>query len=126
MALFCAVSTSLVSANLTNDIPVIETHPGFNSLPDHAQYKNSDWSHVAGIAKGISLEKAFEIANNNPEITYFFYTKGLRMVLETESGDARIFSHGDTVFFTGEETPWLGTAPGLADVYSKSAIHGNE
>lgn len=72
-----------------------------------------------GIAKGISLTEAYRIADANPEITFFFYTKGDQMVLETgDDLSYRVFRHGDTVFFSGE--PWWGSATDLADGYTKN------
>jgi hypothetical protein len=111
-----------------------------------AQYKGSDYSNVVQVARHISLDEAFEIAENNPDIDYFFYTTGYTMVLEIppevpfdrsqdrfglvtytdfiydygdlSRGFCRIFRHGDTVFFK-KEGMWLGTSPGLADTYVK-------
>lgn len=112
------VSANLIAHDITDEIPSIPVHAnGFIHIPDKAQYKESDWSNAIGIARGISLTKAFEIAKKNPEITYFFFTKGCQMVLEKTDGTYRVFQHGDTVFFSGE--PWWGSAPGLADGYIK-------
>lgn len=111
---------------------------------DVAQYKGSDYTNVVDVARGISLEEAFEIAENNPEIDYFVYLKGVQMILEippdvsfdptqdpfqlvsnlslrsnsSNKGLCRIFRHGDTVFFK-KEGMWLGSAPNLADAYFK-------
>jgi F0F1-type ATP synthase membrane subunit c/vacuolar-type H+-ATPase subunit K len=119
-----ALTTSasfVAAADLTASIPEINAvgavlH-GYHKQRDVAQYKNADWNNVVGIARGISVSQACEIANNNPEISFFFYTKGKQMVLETSDGDNRIFHQGDTVFFSGN--PWWGSAPGLADGYVK-------
>lgn len=114
------ISTIFASAaNITSELPSIRyaIEEEFLHTPDVAQYKNADWGQVVGIAKGISLQEAYRIAAEDPAITFFFYTKGYQMVLETTSGDYRIFHHGDTVFFAGE--PWWGSAPGLADGYTK-------
>ncbi len=118
---------------------------GFKRAADTAQYKGSDYSNAIRVARGISLEEAFTIAQNDPEIDYFFYTKGFCMVLEIPEdasfepnndelglvsvgnhrldangkvahGARRIFEHGDTVFFKKGDR-WLGSAPGLADTY---------
>ncbi len=113
-------------------------------IPNHAQYKGSDFSTAVRVERGITVKKAKEIADNDPEIDYFFYVKGVTMVLEVPKegsfdkegvplvqhgsfiydsgkpghGAMRVFHHGDVVFFKkGGE--WLGTAPGLADVYRK-------
>ncbi len=119
-------------------------HDGFIVQENLAQYKGSDYANVVDVARGISLEEAFAIAEKNPDIAYFVYTKGCTMVLEVPkgvscsddpfnlvthenfcydsgeyaSGNCRIFRHGDTVFF-GKEGKWLGSAPGLADTYLK-------
>lgn len=85
-------------------------------IPNVAQYKLADWSGVVDVARGITLEEAKWRALENPEITFFFYTTGLQMVLEYPEG-YRIFQHGDAVFFKGE--PWWGEAIGLADGYIK-------
>jgi hypothetical protein len=116
------VSAELFERDITNEIPEIwdpeiPNDPDFKKFPDRAQYKEADWSNVIGIARGISISKAFEIAKSNPEITFFFYTKGSQMVLEKKDGTYRVFQQGDTVFFSGE--PWFETAPGLADGYIK-------
>ncbi len=111
------LSANEIQQDITSNIPEIsisETY-GFDKIPDVAQYKNADWSQVVGIARGVPLSEACRIAELNPEITFFFYTKGYQMVLETEDGDYRVFHQGDAVFFTGE--PWWGSAPGLADGY---------
>lgn len=105
-----------------SEIPEV-TIPEFSSLkliPDVAQYKFADWSNVIGISRGITRAEAMWIASQNPEITFFFWTKGYQMVLETQDGEYRVFGHGDAVFFTGE--PWWGTAPGLADGYIKQPL----
>lgn len=41
-----------------------------------AQYGPAKWDNVIGMAKGISVEDAKAIADDDPEITFFFYTKG--------------------------------------------------
>lgn len=121
-------------------------HDGFRLVPDVAQYGGSDYSNVVQVARSISLEQAFEIAESNPEIDYFVYMKGYQMVLPVSSdvefnpgndpfglasnvnfrydsgqcgqGYCRIFKHGDTVFFK-KDGVWLGSAPGYADAYFK-------
>lgn len=128
MTLFavCAATASLSAMELvediTHEIPVINTQEleGFKLVPNVAQYKNADWSQVVGIARGISRREAQRIAEENPDITYFFYTKGIQMVLETTDGSYRTFRHGDTVFFTGK--PWWGSAPALADGYIRENL----
>src|SRR5690242_17611427 len=77
-----------------NQIEAGEALEGFEVHKNVAQYKQGDWSGCLGIARGVSLEKALLIAKENPEITFFFYTKGVQMVLETET-DYRLFRHGD-------------------------------
>jgi hypothetical protein len=101
------------------DIPEIhvQENADYKKIDNVAQYGLSDWSGVVGIARNISRKEACQIAEENPEITYFFYTKGRQMALGTPEGDFRVFRHGDTVFFKGE--PWWGEAKGLADGYIK-------
>jgi len=118
LCIACAtLSADILERDITSQIPEIEapTISGFKKISNVAQYKMADWSQVIGISRGITLSEAYEIANANPEITYFFYTKGGQMVLEREDGSYRVFQHGDTVFFSG--APWWGRAPGLADGY---------
>jgi hypothetical protein len=111
-----------------------------------AQYKGSDYSNAVRVERNITLERAKEIAARDENIDYFVYLKGGCMVLEIPpgvefdpnndplglvtynqyifddghpgAGACRIFQHGDVVFFK-KEGEWLGTAPGLADVYYK-------
>ena len=108
----------------------------FNLEANMGQYKGSEYSNAVRVERGITLEEAFEIAKNDPQIDYFMFVKGFRMTLEIpegkepaedplhlvsyvrELGYSRVFNHGDVVFFKNEGK-WLGTAPGLADVYSK-------
>ncbi|MDB2613850.1 hypothetical protein N9Y92_01675 [Chlamydiales bacterium] len=123
LTLAIAATTSLMAIPLTQDItheiPEISdtSFDGYEKIKDVAQYKNADWNNVIGISKHISIQEAKKIADNDPDITFFFLTKGHRMVLEKEDGTYRTFHHGDAVFFTGE--PWWGSAPGLADGYIK-------
>lgn len=110
-----------LSENITQEIPEIiaPAIEGFQKVPNVAQYKEADWSQVVGIARNISVREAQMIANSNPDITFFFYTKGGQMVLEKQDGSYRVFRHGDAVFFSGK--PWWGSAPGLADGYVKES-----
>lgn len=111
-------STAFATPNydLASEIPEIRAFEGsFQKVGNVAQYKFGDWSGVIGIARNVSRNEALRIANENPEITFFFYTKGARIVLETQDGDYRVFRHGDAVFFKGQ--PWWGEANGLADGY---------
>lgn len=106
--------------NVTDLIPVIETKiEGFTKVPDVAQYGHADWSGVVGIVHDTTLQEAAEIARENPEITFFFYMTGDRMVLNTgEDGtEYREFKRGDAVFFSGE--PWWGSAKGFSNGYIK-------
>jgi|GEM_PF-3198732 len=106
--------------DITNQIPFYEEpiNENFEKIDNVAQYKNADWSDVLFIKKNISRREAMQIAEDTPEVTFFFYTKGGQMVLETKNGDYRRFGHGDAVFFKGE--PWWGSAKGLADGYVKT------
>lgn len=137
LGLFFVLQSSLLQA---------AEHDGFVWQQDVAQYKGSDFANVVQVERGLALEDAFTIAENNPEIDYFVYTKGGMMVLEVppevtynqeldtfglasyidfiyDSGEvgrgySRVFGHGDVVFF-GKEGKWLASAPGLADTYVK-------
>lgn len=119
---------------------------GFNLQANTAQYKGSDYSGVVHVERSITLDEAFDIAESNPDIAYFFYVKGWQMVLEMPDdaqadalsdpfglityqryltdagarsvGHCRIFKHGDAIFFK-KDGMWLGSAPGLADTYVK-------
>lgn len=135
-------------------VPPVEIHSEahvqqqayFERQPDLGQYKGSDYSNVVRVARGITVDKAMEIASQDPNIDYFMYVKGYSMVLEIppevqfdpsndpfglvsninfiydsgehSHGNCRTFRHGDVVFFKSEGM-WLGTAPGLADIYVK-------
>jgi hypothetical protein len=96
------------------------TIPEFESLKrieNVSQNGLADWSGMVGIAKGISCSEAMWIASQNPEITFFFYTKGLEMILGSAEAGYRLFRHGDAVFFCGE--PCWSSAEGLSDGYIK-------
>lgn len=118
----------------------------FNHVPNAAQYKESDYANAVRVERGITVEKALEIASNDPEVDYFVYVKGCMMVLEFQPGQTyepqkdpfnlvtnqkfyfdngqvgegyiRVFKKGDVVFFKNDGK-WLGEATGLADVYEK-------
>lgn len=131
MKKICALALSLacccvgnvqadVIGNITYQIPEIANSTdleGYQKIEDVAQYKEAVWSNVIGIAHHVSRSEAKKIADNNPEITYFFYTKGYLMILEKQDGTYRYFQMGDAVFFSDE--PWWGSAPDLADGYIK-------
>ncbi len=121
-SLICAFGAAAHARDIAQDIPEIGIleNRNFQKIEDVAQYKFSDWSGVVGISRNISRAEAIRIAEENPEITFFFYTKGYQMVLETQDGDYRVFRHGDTVFFKGQ--PWWGSAPDLADGYVKQSF----
>jgi hypothetical protein len=125
-------STSLMATELVYDrtetLPVmdlseimidssVEAHD-YGFIKDAAQYGGANWSNVLGVAKGITTEQAKAIADNNPEITSFFYTKGGRMILVADDGGYYVFHHGDTVFF--DEPVWWAWATDLADGYTKT------
>jgi hypothetical protein len=125
---------------------VIEQQKGFTCIENAAQYKGSDYANAVRVERNITLAQAFEIAKSDPNIDYFVYMKGYMMVLEFPpdvaydpakdplhlvsqggyifddghpgAGYMRLFRHGDVVFFKNEGK-WLGSAPGLADVYVK-------
>jgi hypothetical protein len=97
----------------------IENSSLFEKVPHVAQYGNGDWSHVIGMAKGISLDGALKIAASDRKITYFFYTNADQMVLGDVNKDYRVFHRGDAVFFSGK--PRWGDAGALADGYIKNS-----
>jgi hypothetical protein len=135
----CALTLPIIGLTAAN-----KDH--FRLEQDVAQYKGSDYANVVHVERNISLDRAFEIAESNPDIDYFVYLKGYRMVLEIppnvafdpsndpfqlvsyvnfrfDSGQdgrgyCRIFKQGDVVFFK-QDGMWLGSAPGLADAYFK-------
>lgn len=140
------VPPTVESAICASTNEIAET--GFRKEADLAQYGGSDYKNAIRVERGISLDKAFEIAISDPNIHYFCFTKGHCMILEVPSdqqidsvsdplhlvsnityhrdvdgslgsGGCRVFHHGDVVFF-GKEGKWLGTAPGLSDTYSKN------
>lgn len=111
-------TSEILVKDITSEIPDIGLPSGFQKIPNAAQYKEADWSGAIGIAHEISLNEAYKIAAENPDINFFFYMKGGQMVLEKTDGTYRMFRHGDAVFFTGE--PWWGSAPGLSDGYIKT------
>lgn len=88
----------------------------YEHKPDVAEYQGASWDNLIKVEHGITVEKAKEIADSDPNISYFFFTKGFNLVLRTPNGLQR-FGHGDAAFFSGE--PWWGSAPGLADGYIK-------
>lgn len=115
-----AASSALPAMGLsdfTHEIPDIQVEDGFKKIDDVAQYGHADWDNVVDFARRISLSEAKRIAQVNPEITYFFYVKGSRMILSNNQGSNYVFFYGDVVFFKGE--PWWGSAPDLADGYVK-------
>src|SRR5271155_2846451 len=69
---------SEISCDRTSEIPevIIPEFASLKKIENVAQYKFGDWSGVLGIARGISRTEAMWIACQNPEITFFFYTKG--------------------------------------------------
>ncbi len=105
--------------DITDKTPILNTaiSYGFVKIDDVYHYKNADWSQLIGMAKDVSVDEACRIAQSNPEITYFFYIKGKKFMVDHESGDYRVFHHRDAIFFTGEPT-W-STSLGAADGYTK-------
>lgn len=89
---------------------------------DVAQYQGASWDNLVRIESGLTIERAYEIAENDPEITFFFFTKGWNLLLDTPIG-WRSFRYGDVAFFRG--APHWGEAYGLADGYVRrtSVIH---
>jgi hypothetical protein len=143
--LICAASAQCLS--------LLGVEKNYRIEENTAQYGGSDYAHVIQVERGISLKRAYEIADANPAIDYFVYLKGGQMVLPLDvnvsfdpshdpfqlvsnvpfrwdsgasgQGYCRIFRHGDVVFFE-EEGVWLGSAPGLADTYFKVKTSSQE
>lgn len=128
--------------NETQAVAIEVKEDSIIKYPDAAQYGGSDYANAVRVERGISLQDAMWIALQDPNIDYFFYTKGGQMVLmggdpnndplglveyagqirfddgHIGEGYCRIFHHGDVVFFKNEGK-WIGSAPGLADLYCK-------
>jgi len=83
----------------------------FELHPDVAQYDGADWSKLLLREPDCTLEKALQIAAENPHVDYFFFCRE-GMVLPKHG----TFKPGDAVFFAGE--PWPGSAP-QCDIYMK-------
>ncbi|HSW86400.1 MAG TPA: hypothetical protein VLG49_02750 [Rhabdochlamydiaceae bacterium] len=121
LASFSPLTAAGVKHDLSYEIPEIDisTVQGYQKVENVAEFGKADWKNVIGIARGITLSDAYKVADKNPDVTYFFYTKGIKMVLKAKNGGFRIFTNGDAVFFT--DKPWWGSAPGLADGYIKQS-----
>ncbi len=122
---YTAQDPALLYKTNTNNIDLAEQIPticspskdkDFKKICDVAMYKQADWSNVIGISRDVTLEEAFEVAKENPEITFFFYMNS-SMILETIDGNYRHFSKNDAIFFKGK--PWWGSAEGYSDGYVK-------
>ncbi len=138
----CSAASSTATVNVLKD----NSDETFNLRANQAQYKESDYSNAVRVERSIPLHIAQEIAAKDSSIDYFCFVKGGCMVLETapdkysddplglvehrtyvtdagqvETGHARIFNHGDVVFFNNQDNKmWLGEANGLCDTYIKS------
>lgn len=92
----------------------------WNKHSDVAQYSGASWDNFVKRVDNISLEDAKIIAEENADITFFFYVKAQSMYLNTSTVKVKTspyFFFGDSVFFSGEV--WLASASGLADTYLK-------
>ncbi len=94
----------------------------WREIVDVAQYGEADWSQEVKRVKNLSIEQAKKLAEADPRINYFFFVKGLRMVLPP-LGNKGVFTKGEAVFFAGK--PWYGSAPGLANAYEKQIASAN-
>lgn len=119
-AKFVAALTAYEAAQKAYNLVKPAAVVAFNKVSDVAQYKGADWKNEVRRETGLSLEQAKAIAAANPNISYFFITKGAQMVLEgsTSFTAKGVFRTGDAVFFSGK--PWYGSAPNLADIYEKA------
>jgi hypothetical protein len=85
---------------------------GWRLIPDQAQYTHADWSQKLRETQNLTLEGARRIADSDPQITYYFFTRNA-MIL-TGHGT---FPANTAVFFSG--SPVLGAATNLADTYER-------
>ena len=84
------------------------------------QYKGANWDNLVKRVSNVSVDEAKEIADQDPNISYFFIMK-TSMFLEGKFGihgwtEKGYFAPNEAVFFTGR--PWYGSAP-MADAYEK-------
>lgn len=86
-----------------------------------AQYKGASWDTLMKRVKNTSVEQAKQIAQQDPNITFFFFMKGQSMYLETIDMS---FDHKEAVFFSG--SPWYGSAIGYSDAYEKITIQAKQ
>ena len=95
----------------------------FTKIPNVAQNKMADWKNEVTRREGISLEEAFAIAMDLPEVSYFFYMTG-GFFLEGKEGpdgwaEKGSFGPGDAVFFSGQPTYGSSHA---SDAYEKISM----
>lgn len=78
------------------------------------QAGTADWENVIGMVSEVSAEEACQIAENNPEIGFFFYMTGDQIAIQNGPG-FKVFRKGDAVFFSG--VPNWASAPDFGDGY---------
>ncbi len=115
--------------DITDQIPVVDFNfgrhkPNWHFIPDVTHNKAGNWSSCMAVAHRVTPELAMLYAENDFDVTFFFYVKGERVVLENTQvfpTTVRIFHFGDAVFFKGkpEHTVDWNAASGLSDGYVK-------
>lgn len=91
---------------------------------DTTQVYGANYSNAVRVEKGITLEEAFDIAQNDSDIAYFVRCKEDCVVTSDCEGDevSLSFEPGDTVFFDNTQEMSLQDAPGFADTYVKVLV----
>ncbi len=92
--------------------PTPKQTPTYEKVPGKAQYGGGDWSHLVKTGNGLTLEQAYEKANSDPNITFFFRAN------QTFYAGNHLIESGKTYFFSG--TPEWGEAGHWADGYVKT------
>jgi hypothetical protein len=89
---------------ITVEIPEFQAHEEirFTNVINVCQSATADWKNAVMVAKNISVKTAKRIAQEKPEIDFFFYVKGNCVVYGDPLGEYRSFPHRTAVFFKGE------------------------
>jgi hypothetical protein len=104
---------------ITVEIPEFQAHEEirFTNVMNVCQSSIADWKNAVMVAKNISIETAQRIAQEKPEIDFFFYVHGNSVVYGDPLGEYRSFPHQTAVFFKGEPS-WDESV--FSDGYVKS------
>eukprot|EP00767_Chilomastix_cuspidata_P003264 gnl/Chilomastix_cuspidata/3380.p2 GENE.gnl/Chilomastix_cuspidata/3380~~gnl/Chilomastix_cuspidata/3380.p2 ORF type:complete len:104 (-),score=3.31 gnl/Chilomastix_cuspidata/3380:133-444(-) len=96
----------------------------WNRHADVAQYKEGDWSPANIITRGHfrSPKEAMKFAETNNEIKFFVWCRCGTLVLEPNEHRPEYIqmTASEAVFF--RDHMWLGSAPGMADVYERQSV----